>query len=75
LAAAPAADRTCRSKIVFRARFSPTSKRAAIRSPKSAAKGEVKFGYAAVAVVDVGKQTVEGGAEPRRSHGTASPGR
>jgi gamma-glutamyltranspeptidase len=38
-------------------------------------KGEVKFGYAAVAVVDIGKQTVEGGAEPRRSHGTASPGR
>jgi gamma-glutamyltranspeptidase len=38
-------------------------------------KGEVKYGYAAVAVVDAAKRTVEGGAEPRRSHATASPGR
>jgi len=38
-------------------------------------KGEVKYGYAAVAVVDLAKRTVEGGAEPRRSHATAAPGR
>ncbi len=37
-------------------------------------KGEVKYGYAAVAVVNAAKGTVEGGAEPRRSHGTAQPG-
>jgi gamma-glutamyltranspeptidase len=36
-------------------------------------KGEVKYGYAAVAVVNAAKGTVEGGAEPRRSHGTAAP--
>jgi gamma-glutamyltranspeptidase/glutathione hydrolase len=34
-------------------------------------KGEVKYGYAAVAVVNAAKGTVQGGAEPRRSHGTA----
>jgi gamma-glutamyltranspeptidase len=38
-------------------------------------KGEVKYGYAAVAVVDAAKGTVEGGADPRRSHATAAPGR
>jgi gamma-glutamyltranspeptidase len=38
-------------------------------------KGEVKYGYAAVAVVNAAKGTVEGGADPRRSHGTAAPGR
>jgi gamma-glutamyltranspeptidase len=32
-------------------------------------KGEVGQGYAAVAVVNAAKGTVEGGAEPRRSHG------
>jgi gamma-glutamyltranspeptidase len=32
-------------------------------------KGEVKYGYAAVALVNAAKGTVEGGAEPRRSHG------
>ncbi len=36
-------------------------------------KGEVKYGYAAVAVVNAARGTVEGGAEPRRSHGTAAP--
>jgi len=36
-------------------------------------KGEVKYGYAAVAVVDVAKGTAQAGAEPRRSHGTAAP--
>jgi gamma-glutamyltranspeptidase/glutathione hydrolase len=35
-------------------------------------KGEVKYGYAAVAVVNAAKATVQGGAEPRRSHGTAA---
>jgi gamma-glutamyltranspeptidase/glutathione hydrolase len=34
-------------------------------------KGEVKYGYAAVALVNPSKGTVEGGAEPRRSHGVA----
>jgi gamma-glutamyltranspeptidase len=33
-------------------------------------KGEVKFGYAALAVVEAGK-AVDGGAEPRRSHAVA----
>jgi gamma-glutamyltranspeptidase len=37
-------------------------------------KGEVMYGYAAVAVVNAAKGTVEGGADPRRSHGTAAPG-
>jgi gamma-glutamyltranspeptidase/glutathione hydrolase len=37
-------------------------------------KGEVKYGYAALAVIHAGRGTVEGGAEPRRSHGTAAPG-
>jgi gamma-glutamyltranspeptidase len=37
-------------------------------------KGEVKYGYAAVAVVNAAKGTVEGGAEPRRSHAAAEPG-
>jgi gamma-glutamyltranspeptidase len=36
-------------------------------------KGEVKYGYAALAVVNAVKGTVAGGAEPRRSHGTAIP--
>ncbi len=31
-------------------------------------KGEVKYGYAAVALVNAAKGTVEGGSEPRRSH-------
>jgi gamma-glutamyltranspeptidase len=36
-------------------------------------KGEVKYGYAALAVVRAAKGTVEGGADPRRSHATAAP--
>src|SRR4029078_5571281 len=36
-------------------------------------KGEVKYGYASVAVVDVASGTVRAGADPRRSHGTAAP--
>ena len=35
-------------------------------------KGEVMYGYAAAAVIDAAKGTVSGGAEPRRSHGTAA---
>ena len=35
-------------------------------------KGEVRYGYAAGALVDVEKHRVEGGAEPRRSHATAA---
>ena len=38
-------------------------------------KGELKYGYAAVAVVDAASGTVQAGAEPRRSHGTAEPGK
>jgi len=38
-------------------------------------KGEVKYGYAAVAVVNVANGTVQGGADPRRSHATAAPTR
>jgi gamma-glutamyltranspeptidase len=34
-------------------------------------KGEVKYGYAALAMVNAAKGTAEGGAEPRRSHGVA----
>jgi gamma-glutamyltranspeptidase / glutathione hydrolase len=37
-------------------------------------KGEVKYGYAAVAVVNEAKGTVQAGAEPRRSHGVATTG-
>jgi gamma-glutamyltranspeptidase len=38
-------------------------------------KGEVQYGYAALAVVNAAKGTVEGGADPRRSHATAVPER
>jgi gamma-glutamyltranspeptidase len=38
-------------------------------------KGEVMYGYASAAVIDALKKTVQGGAEPRRSHGTAAPGK
>jgi gamma-glutamyltranspeptidase len=38
-------------------------------------KGEVKYGYAALAVVNTSKGTVQGGADPRRSHATAAPGK
>ena len=31
-------------------------------------KGEVRYGYAAAITIDVDSRTVEGGAEPRRSH-------
>lgn len=35
-------------------------------------KGEVRYGYAAAITVDVKSHTVEGGAEPRRSHAAAA---
>jgi gamma-glutamyltranspeptidase/glutathione hydrolase len=38
------------------------------RFQKIGRKGEVRYGYAAAAVVDVAARRVEGGAEPRRSH-------
>ena len=38
------------------------------RFQKIGRKGEVRYGYAAVAVVDVDRRQVQGGAEPRRSH-------
>jgi gamma-glutamyltranspeptidase len=38
-------------------------------------KGEVKYGYASVAVVNAAAGTVAAGAEPRRSHGAAGAGK
>ncbi|MEX2270458.1 MAG: gamma-glutamyltransferase [Vicinamibacterales bacterium] len=38
-------------------------------------KGEVKYGYAALALVNTAKGAVEGGAEPRRSHAIAAAGK
>jgi gamma-glutamyltranspeptidase / glutathione hydrolase len=38
------------------------------RFQKIGRKGEVRYGYAAVAVVDIDRRQVQGGAEPRRSH-------
>ena len=35
-------------------------------------KGEVKYGYVSVAVINAAKGTVDAGAEPRRSHGAAA---
>jgi len=43
------------------------------RFQKIGRKGEVRQGYAAAAVVDVGRRQVEAGTEPRRSHGAAVP--
>ena len=37
-------------------------------------KGEVRYGYASAVVVDPAKGEVQGGAEPRRSHGSAAEG-
>jgi gamma-glutamyltranspeptidase/glutathione hydrolase len=37
-------------------------------------KGEVRYGYAAAAVVDTERRQVQGGAEPRRSHATVGIG-
>jgi gamma-glutamyltranspeptidase len=38
------------------------------RFQKIGRKGEVRYGYAAAALVDVDRRQVQGGAEPRRSH-------
>ncbi len=38
------------------------------RFQKIGRKGEVRYGYASAVLVDVAARTVEGGAEPRRSH-------
>jgi gamma-glutamyltranspeptidase len=38
-------------------------------------KGEVRYGYAAAITVDVARRTVEGGAEPRRSHAAVASDR
>jgi gamma-glutamyltranspeptidase / glutathione hydrolase len=43
------------------------------RFQKIGRKGEVRYGYAAVVVVDSERREVQGGAEPRRSHGAAAP--
>ncbi|MGE5243800.1 MAG: gamma-glutamyltransferase [Betaproteobacteria bacterium] len=37
-------------------------------------KGEVRYGYASLVIVDPERHVVEGGAEPRRSHATAAAG-
>ncbi|MEO5895599.1 MAG: gamma-glutamyltransferase [Vicinamibacterales bacterium] len=43
------------------------------RFEKIGRKGEVRYGYAAAIVVDPAAREVQGGAEPRRSHGSAVP--
>jgi gamma-glutamyltranspeptidase/glutathione hydrolase len=43
------------------------------RFQKIGRKGEVRYGYAAAVVVDTARKEVQGGAEPRRSHGAAAP--
>jgi gamma-glutamyltranspeptidase len=43
------------------------------RFQKIGRKGEVRYGYAALVVVDAAARHVEGGAEPRRSHAAAAP--
>ena len=42
------------------------------RFQKIGRKGEVRYGYAAAAVVDVDRRQVQAGAEPRRSHGAVA---
>jgi gamma-glutamyltranspeptidase len=44
------------------------------RFQKIGRKGEVRYGYAAAAVVDVERRQVQGGAEPRRSHAAVPVG-
>jgi gamma-glutamyltranspeptidase len=45
------------------------------RFQKIGRKGEVRYGYAAAITVDVAAKTVEGGAEPRRSHAAVPYGK
>ncbi len=42
------------------------------RFQKIGRKGEVRYGYASAVLVDVAAGTIEGGAEPRRSHAAAA---
>jgi gamma-glutamyltranspeptidase / glutathione hydrolase len=42
------------------------------RIQKIGRKGEVRYGYAAAALVDVDRRQVQAGAEPRRSHGAVA---
>jgi gamma-glutamyltranspeptidase len=42
------------------------------RFQKIGRKGEVRYGYAAAAVVDSARREIQGGAEPRRSHATVA---
>ncbi len=44
------------------------------RFQKIGRKGEVRYGYAAAALVDVERRQVQGGAEPRRSHAAVAVG-
>jgi gamma-glutamyltranspeptidase len=44
------------------------------RFQKIGRKGEVRYGYAAAAVVDVERRQVQAGAEPRRSHSAVAVG-
>jgi gamma-glutamyltranspeptidase len=44
------------------------------RFQKIGRKGEVRYGYAAAAIVDVERQQVQAGAEPRRSHAAIAVG-
>jgi gamma-glutamyltranspeptidase len=44
------------------------------RVQKIGRKGEVRYGYAAAALVDVEQRQVQGGAEPRRSHAAVAVG-
>ncbi len=45
------------------------------RLQKIGRKGEVRYGYASAVLVDAAAGTVEGGAEPRRSHAAVAAGR
>lgn len=45
------------------------------RFQKIGRKGEVRYGYAAAVVVDTAARQVHAGAEPRRSHAAATPGK
>jgi gamma-glutamyltranspeptidase/glutathione hydrolase len=44
------------------------------RFQKIGRKGEVRYGYAAAAVVDAGRKEVQGGSDPRRSHAAVAVG-
>ena len=45
------------------------------RFQKIGRKGEVRYGYASAVLVDMAAGTIEGGAEPRRSHAAVAAGR